>query len=85
MNCLKMDKLIVLARKIRQKGLPALFGPVKLRFKYPKGDFENEKIILTVAVAGLLSACSLMGPSHSVKGEVVDASHEHRYDRNSGF
>lgn len=44
-----------------------------------------KKIILTVAAAGLLSACSLMGPSHSVKGEVVDASHEHRYDRNSGF
>lgn len=29
---------------------------------------------MTVAAAGLLSACSLMGPSHSVKGEVVDAS-----------
>lgn len=33
-----------------------------------------KKIILTVAAAGLLSACSLMGPAHSVKGEVVDAS-----------
>ena len=33
-----------------------------------------KKIILTVAAAGLLAACSQMGPSHSVKGEVVDAS-----------
>lgn len=68
-----MDKLIVLARKIRQKVCLHSSDLFSCALNNQK-DFENEKIILTVAAAGLLSACSLMGPSHSVKGEVVDAS-----------
>lgn len=74
MNCLKMDKLIVLKGKLVNKVCLHSSDLLSCTLNNKKGILKMKKIILTVAAAGLLSACSLMGPSHSVKGEVVDAS-----------